>query len=94
MLIQLIRISLFIATLSQAVHAQLLLNDGPDLLKVEEAFPAVISGSEQSLKASFSIAPEYYLYKHAFGFEADNGVQLGKINILLAQSSQMIILVK
>ncbi len=66
--------------ISTSASAQLQL-EGPELLKQYEAFPAVISNENGEVHANFTIAEEYFLYKHAFAFEANNGVQLGEPNI-------------
>ncbi len=50
-----------------------------DLLPVEEAFALEASGGEASIQLDFDIADGYYLYRHAFRFEArSGGVVLGE----------------
>jgi thioredoxin:protein disulfide reductase len=50
-----------------------------DLLPVEEAFALEVSGEDGALRLSWRIAEGYYLYRHAFRFEAaDPAVVLGE----------------
>jgi len=53
-----------------------------DLLPVEEAFALSASGGEGRVELRFDIADGYYLYRHAFRFEAQtDGVVLGQARI-------------
>src|SRR5690625_1626979 len=68
-------LALLVVATPQAVNAQINPND---LLPVEEAFAldATISGGE--LELAWTIAEGYYLYRHAFEFEAlDDEVEFG-----------------
>lgn len=53
-----------------------------DLLPVEEAFALSASGGDGRVELRFDIADGYYLYRHAFRFEAQtDGVVLGEARI-------------
>jgi len=68
---------LLLSIFSLAAQAQIQFNE-PDLLQVDQAFPAIITNDDSAVLVNFKVAPAYYLYKHAFEFTANNGVQLGE----------------
>lgn len=60
---------------------------GNDYLDPEEAFvESVESPSAERIRVNWTIAPEYYLYQHKFGFDIDGEASLGEPDFPPAES--------
>lgn len=55
--------------------------EAPSFLGVDEAFVLSSTIAQGRLVARWQVAEGYYLYRHAFGLEAEQGITLGALDI-------------